>query len=384
MLKIDIYWDLRATNPIRYTGVGKHVIEVVSYLATQVEFDVRILLAKDQRGLWEEQSRAYKWQGLRIQVLPFSNKFGRVISGLTSFWSLDAICSGRDVVYSPMEMLLVLKKIPFINTVHGIPCFEKALPKATYSSYLYRLERFKQRWFFRRCIQRCALSISVSNYLKLQLVNRFHFNPKKVKIVYNGADESFFAPEDCHDVGNNSSLRLLTVGGANAFDGGERLVELARFLAKEMPEVQIRIAGDRHEEPWLSQLRSLPNIVFLGFLQPDDLITEMACSSALLYLPTVESFGIIGVEAMAVGLPIFAQKSPPLMEVLDDAPCWIDVKDPEHFLQNFQKLLADDVLRTEYASKGRLIAERFRWRNVVQLVAESLNTVATHEKQPSA
>jgi hypothetical protein len=47
MLKVDVYWDLRAPMPERHTGVGKHVIAVLCGLNASSEIDLRVLAGFD-------------------------------------------------------------------------------------------------------------------------------------------------------------------------------------------------------------------------------------------------------------------------------------------------------------------------------------------------
>jgi len=378
MIKIDIYWDLRATIPERHTGVGQHVIEVLNGLFARSDCDLRILLAKDQVELWKAQSKAHGWETLDTVVLPLSNKGNRLLYGLTSIWSLDAICAGRDLVYSPMELVLGLKRIPFVNTIHGIPCFETSLPAEWYHSNRCRWERLKQGWFLRRCQQLCRLSLPVSDYLKEQLQERFKFAPARLHPVYNGAKECFFQQPDGGSAAPfKRRPRFLSVGGANGFDGGEDVVRIARLLEREMPDAKIWIAGDRHKDPWERQLRGMNNVVWHGFLSSERMIDEMRRASALLYVPAVESFGIIGVEAMALGLPILAKPNSGLPEVLGDAALWIDPQDPESVMQAVTSVVADESLREALIAKGRKQAERYRWSHVVERVVESFKSVTS-------
>jgi glycosyltransferase involved in cell wall biosynthesis len=376
MPKIDIYWDLRATIPARHTGVGQHVIEVIAGLCARNDVDLRVLLASDQTELWDVQAEAFGWESLDSVVLPLSNKGNRLLYGLTSAWSLDAICAGRDLVYSPMELILGLKRIPFINTIHGMPWFEKSLPLTIYASNRYRWERLKQAWFFRRCRQLCSMSLPVSDYLKNSLIQRFSFDAAKLHPVYNGAADSFFESQEKESSTQNQERpRLLSVGGANAFDGGADLVQVARILEREMPGAKIWIAGDRHEEPWNSQLRSMPNVAWHGFLSSKRIIEEMRGATALLYVPAVESFGIIGVEAMAIGLPVLAKKSAALSEVMGDAACWFSPEDASDVLRRVTEISSDISFREELIQKGQQQAKRYRWSHVVERVVEGFQSV---------
>ncbi len=377
MLKVDLYWDLRSSLPERHTGVGKHVINVISGLLAQADIDLRVLLAKDQKAMWSLQKEAYGWGSLTNQALPFSNKMGRLRFAASALPSIEQLCRSRDVIYSPMELLLSTGKVPYVNTIHGIPSFEDSIGKAIYASRALKIERAKQAWFFRRSRSLCRKSFVVSDYLKQHLVSRLQFAPDFLEVVYNGADEIFFDTEvlqatECSDA------TLLVVGGINALDGAANLLTVARLLKKERPSVKIRIVGDRHESPWYEKMAQMHNVVFCGFLDSADLLLEMKRSAALLYLPAVESFGIIGVEAMACGLPIIACRSTSLPEVLGDAPFWVDIDQPNIVLEAVDTILGSPVARNRYVEAGYEQAAKFHWVNVASNVVSGLQRTKRH------
>lgn len=377
MLKVDLYWDLRSSLPERHTGVGKHVINVISGLLAQADIDLRVLLAKDQKAMWSLQEEAYGWGSLTNQALPFSNKMGRLRFAASALPSIEQLCRSRDVIYSPMELLLSTGKVPYVNTIHGIPSFEDSIGKAIYASRALKIERAKQAWFFRRSRSLCRKSFVVSDYLKQHLVSRLQFAPDFLEVVYNGADEIFFDTEvlqatECSDA------TLLVVGGINALDGAANLLTVARLLKKERPSVKIRIVGDRHESPWYEKMAQMHNVVFCGFLDSADLLLEMKRSAALLYLPAVESFGIIGVEAMACGLPIIACRSTSLPEVLGDAPFWVDIDQSNIVLEAVDTILGSPVARNRYVEAGYEQAAKFHWVNVASNVVSGLQRIKRH------
>ena len=377
MLKVDLYWDLRSSLPERHTGVGKHVINVISGLLAQEDIDLRVLLAKDQKAMWSLQKEAYGWGSLTNQALPFSNKMGRLRFAASALPSIEQLCRSRDVIYSPMELLLSTGKVPYVNTIHGIPSFEDSIGKAIYASRALKIERAKQAWFFRRSRSLCRKSFVVSDYLKQHLVSRLQFAPDFLEVVYNGADEIFFDTEvlqatECSDA------TLLVVGGINALDGAANLLTVARLLKKKRPSVKIRIVGDRHESPWYEKMAQMHNVVFCGFLDSADLLLEMKRSAALLYLPAVESFGIIGVEAMACGLPIIACRSTSLPEVLGDAPFWVDIDQPNIVLEAVDTILGSPVARNRYVEAGYEQAAKFHWVNVASNVVSGLQRIKRH------
>lgn len=379
-LKIAIYWDLRSTIPERHTGVGKHVVEVVTGLQAEPNVEVKILLAKDQAELWPSQAAAFGWKKLQTQGLPFGNRSGRLLAAF-GFSRAEKAVDDCDLVFAPSEILPPFRSRPCITTIHGIPYFEPTLPNANYNSLLYRLERFRQAWFMRRCRRACRACFVVSDYLRDRIIQEFELPAEQLVPVYNGADALFFqqSGDQPPPLRNrkHDEVRLLQVGGANVFDGGMDVLKIARFLQEHDANAKIYIAGDRHEPPWDGLLKQQKNVFWLGFLSSDKLLEEMNRSTALLYLPAVESFGIIGVEAMAAGLPIIAKRSTALPEVLGSAAAWVDPDAPESIREAFDTACTDTEQRDELIRAGRERATRYTWPAVVERVAKGLHAAAS-------
>jgi len=380
-VKVGVYWDLRSTVPERHTGVGKHVIQVLRHLARETDWEPCLLLARDQSPLWERQASSHGLGDLPAQVLPSTNKGFRLLHGIGPWPRLLSRLADYDLVYSPMELLLCTGTVPFVNTIHGVPCFERGLPPRLYRSRRYRYERLRQRWFFLRSRLQAARSLVVSHYLARRVGEISGFNRAKLPVIGNGVDDLFFENDGAAEALGANEPRLLVVGGANAFDGAPYVLRVARILAGGRPSVRIRIVGDRHEEPWFSQLHACANVEWAGFLDSRGVCLEMKRATALLYLPAVESFGIIGAEAMSLGLPILAHRSTGLPEVLGQAARWIDAETASdmELLRAVDQICGDEAVRRTLGHDGRLRARQYRWSEVGQRVDRVLREVVRAE-----
>ena len=372
-MNIGLYWDLRATDPQRHTGVGKHVIGVLRYLQSRPEVGLRVLLSKDQERLWPKQSAAFGLEALPAYRLPHVQKFYRLFHGLGAWPALDEALDGLDLVYSPMECFLRTAAVPFVNTIHGVPCFEKTVPSAVYNSWVYHRERMRQRYFFKLSRKYACCSLVVSNYLAGRVAAISGICPERLPVVANGVDPIFFESSSVQSESRAERPRLLVVGGANRFDGATAVLRIARLLNQRLPKARIWIVGDRHESPLEHVLARLPNVVFAGFLPSRRLAEEMCRATALLYLPAVESFGIIGAEAMAIGLPIIASPSTALPEVLGEAAQWIDLSGKDdQILEDIIAVCRDEALRTRLIEAGHRRATEMTWPAVGARVLSAL------------
>jgi glycosyltransferase involved in cell wall biosynthesis len=111
------------------------------------------------------------------------------------------------------------------------------------------------------------------------------------------------------------------VGEFVAFAGRvspEKGVDIFLAAAAQMPDVPFKVAGDG---PVLSEMkaRAPRNVEFLGQLGFDQLLTFYR-TSRVLVVPSVcfELFGLVAVDAMALGVPVIASRIGGLPHVVED------------------------------------------------------------------
>ncbi|WP_405747845.1 glycosyltransferase family 4 protein [Streptomyces canus] len=116
--------------------------------------------------------------------------------------------------------------------------------------------------------------------------------------------------------------------------GGEVLAALAR----RMPEQQfLAVAGAYGEQV----LPDLPNVEVLKHVRGDDMRTQVYARTKVLLMPSsYESWGRVGVEAMASGIPVLAHPTPGLCESLGDAGVYADRNDLDGYEATLRQLLA--------------------------------------------
>jgi glycosyltransferase involved in cell wall biosynthesis len=94
-------------------------------------------------------------------------------------------------------------------------------------------------------------------------------------------------------------------------------------------------------------------------------------AAALVHPSLYEGFGLTLVEAMALGTPVLAARSPGILEICADAVSYADAHDPRSFALSMAELAADPGLRDELSERGRRRAERFSWVACARAHAEA-------------
>lgn len=178
----------------------------------------------------------------------------------------------------------------------------------------------------RRLAKRISKIIAVSHSIKDGLVESQRIDPSKVTVIHNGIDlrkwDGIQAPDRQAraELGlNPDDFAVVSVGRLVEFKGHEILIE-ATALAASRPRLRVLIAGDG---PLLSELKESidrrglqENVRFLGRV-PD--VGKLMAASDLFAFPSLkEPFGLVLLEAQAVGLPIIACDAGGASEIIED------------------------------------------------------------------
>lgn len=113
---------------------------------------------------------------------------------------------------------------------------------------------------------------------------------------------------------NSTDSYIAYVGRVSPEKGIDNLIEVAR----KVPEVPIRIAGEIDKMPGLKE-RAPTNVTFVGKLSRAE-VAEFLNHARAVVVPSIwyEAFGLVAVEAMGRRLPVVASRMGGLQEIVDD------------------------------------------------------------------
>jgi len=206
---------------------------------------------------------------------------------------------------------------------------------------------------------------------------RGHF-PGYYNIIPNGVDLDHFSPDVSPiDEFCDGKANILFVGRLEKRKGLNYLLEAFKQVKQEIPDSRLIIVGPgtRLRRKYEKQvMRSgLKDVVFTGFVSYDELpryykTADVFCAPAT----GRESFGIVLLEAMAVGKPIVASNIEGYASVVTHGVDGLLVppEDKEMLAQTLISLLTDQSLRQEMGAKGRVKALEYSWEHIAQNVLD--------------
>jgi glycogen synthase len=201
--------------------------------------------------------------------------------------------------------------------------------------------------------------IAVSRHLRQQLIDRYHADPAKVRVVYNAVRPS------ARLEGIDPTKRVvLYVGRLAAMKGVDTFLRAAALVVPRFPDTLFVVAGEGPEYARLIQLAAGlgigDQVMFLGKVTEEEREVLLQGSSVFVLPSVVEPFGIAALEAMAAGIPTIVSKTSGVAEI-SSGSFRVDFWDADEFASRIVELLEYPTLRRAMGEQGRWEALREGW-----------------------
>ncbi|MDD5617693.1 MAG: glycosyltransferase [Candidatus Omnitrophica bacterium] len=276
-----------------------------------------------------------------------------------------------DVIFVPVEKPVKFNNIPVVTMIQNMEPFVTNVER---KSLAETARCFLQTIFARQAVKSSARIIALSRFEQDFLVNKWHVPINKIDLVYHGfsLDDNLLAERPKNipiDWGNGF---LFTAGSIRPARGLEDLILAVKNINFSSLGIKgVVIAGESIEEmlPYKQRLLDLIKdsslsgfFVFLDKINPAQMAWCYQNCRAFIMTSRVESFGMIGVEAMAYGCVCVAADNPPLPEIFRDAAFYYHSKDDLSLAWAIQdRLSLNDTRRQEVSQKAKKAASRFSW-----------------------
>ena len=239
------------------------------------------------------------------------------------------------------------------------------------NQYVYDIERHG--------MHAAAKVITVSNYTRNIVVNRYSVPPEKVEVVYNGIDfpdSGEAAPPQAAPVGSDKVVLFL--GRITMQKGPEYFLYAAKKVLEKEKNVKFVMAGDGDRLYGAIDLAAWLGIghkvFFTRFLRGAD-VDRVYQMADLYVMPSVsEPFGIAPLEALQHNVPVLVSKSSGIAEAFRNA-LKVDFWDIDEMANKIIAVLRHPPLQETLRTNGRKEALRFRWEDSAARVNEVYHRV---------
>jgi len=264
----------------------------------------------------------------------------------------------------------------FLNGVFSVPYIVAAfgceiMENLGRGSSLGQRIKNKLRFLKYKTFRYAETIISISNYTKGILVQQ-GIEEKKIHVLHGGVDLDEFKEMGFIDRYNLKGKRvILTVARLDDYKGIDKVLNALPRVLKEVPETFYLVVGDGPDKKRLNDLVAslglIDRVKFTGEVSHEEAIRHM--NSCEIFIMTtrpiiprgeVEGFGIVFVEAGALGKPVIGGVSGGTVEAIVDGVTGLLVnpEKTEDIASALLKLLKDPDYARQLGENGRKRVEK--------------------------
>jgi len=214
--------------------------------------------------------------------------------------------------------------------------------------------------------------ITVSNYTRKTVIEKYQINPVKIFTVYNAVEP--IAQNDEIEIKKGVSEKIVTfLGRVTMQKGPEYFIEVAYKVLQRMDNVRFVMAGSGDMLNKMiaraAQLKIMDKFHFTGFLSGDD-VYRMYSISDVYVMPSIsEPFGISPLEAIQSNVPVIISHQSGVAEILNHA-IKVDFWDIDAMADAIYGILNYSALDTMFTTYGKSEVEGLKWENSALKVKE--------------
>jgi glycogen(starch) synthase len=406
MRVLEVSWEY---PPVTAGGLARHVCGLSEALVAQGT-DVHVLSRGPTTGVTDHRGVAVHRVAQRpvprdvdaflVWVAELNRTLGAVAPQLLAGDRFDVVHSHDWLVADVARAVAANAGLPWMVTVH-------ATEHGRHSGFVAHAPQSTIHAFERSMARDADHLITCSRWMHDHVAAVFGVARDRITTLPNGIDLAALAA-DRRETGADAALR------ARLAPGGERLVLLAGRLVHEKgfdlaldalapilhephdddhhPPVRFIVAGSGPAEAELhaqSQRLGLhPHGRFLGWVDDETLYALYRVSDVCVVPSRYEPFGIVALEAMALGCACIVADTGGLREIVagdETVGLRVPREDRATLGAAITRLLHDDALRARISEQARRHVRSYGWTHVACATAELLTHMSAgrHGQSPA-
>lgn len=350
------------------TSTGRYVDKLIEYLYKINPSLELIILTKTPRIDFMKKI-APNYEVKECNIKEFS------VSEQTSFNKLLRSLKA-DLVHFPMVQQPFLYRKPAVTSMLDLTTTRFKNPSK--NSLVFTTKQMVYKYLNRVVAKRSNQIITISNYVKNELVKIYSLPPEKITTTYCAADHIPDNPEPINELKGQEFI--MYVGRPQPHKNISRLIDAFELLKTKHPKLKLVMAGKKdvlflqHEERVVKL--GLKNAVFFtDFVSEGQLRWLYENCQAYVFPSLSEGFGLPGLEAMIHGAPVVSSNATCLPEIYGQAAHYFSPHSTKEMAEKIDEVISNKTLRSRLIKQGRHQVKRYSWTQMAKQTLEVYNRV---------
>lgn len=352
--------DARLYGP-QHTGIGRYTKNLIHHLLLLDKKNTYVIFSSSSN---QPDFSSYS----NVEFVPLDTKIYSLAEQLIN--PLVFLKAHLDLLHVPHFNAPVFYPKKLIITVHDLIKHLSLGPQtSTLPRYQYFLKHLGYRLVLFSNLHRSQAVITPTQYWRDYLLDHYHLSPQKVHVTLEAADPLLTQPDSSFNPQKQFQLHSpFVVYTGNLYP--HKNVNLLTSAIKKYNQVyktklSLAVVGAR--PVFKKSLKTSKHIRFLGYLTDAQLSSLYKKAVALVQPSLIEGFGLTGLEAMSVDLPVLSSNATCLPEVYSDAAIYFDPHSVSDLTQKLRQIVTKTTLRSHLIKKGQARFKQFSWQKTAQL-----------------
>ena len=349
------------------TSTGRYIERLIHYLQKiDKKNDYIILLKPKDFDSWQPTNPRFQKVACPYKEYTFAEQidFKKQLEGL----NLDL------VHFAMVQQPVWYYASPVVTTMQDLTTVRFRNPDK--NPVIFWIKQQIYKWVNKKVARKSAHIITISDFVKNDLVGFTGISPDKITVTLESADKLPKGNEPVKELIGKKFI--MYIGRPTPHKNLRRLIDAFALLQKKHPELTLALAGKKdsnyaRHETYVND-HNIKNVIFTDFIS-DEQLRWMYENTAVYCFPSLsEGFGLPGLEAMLHGAPVASSTATCLPETHGDAAHYFDPYNVEDIARAIDEILSDEKLRRELIKKGKQHVKTFSWQRMAE------QTLAVYEQ----
>jgi len=302
-----------------------------------------------------------------------------------------------DLVHFPHFNVPIFWFGKYVVTIHDLIKHQsRGVATTTRFSLFYWLKYMVYLAVVWLVVKRAFKILTPSHFWQEELVKRYNLPKNKVIVTYEGIDKNFQLPASRDSFGmpiSNFQFQkvldkyhikkpfVIYTGSLYPHKNVERLVEAVKIINRDdyhttvhgsskVLSLVIVCSRNVFYERFKKKIREMgveKEVNLVGFVPDEELVVIYRQAEAFVFPSLLEGFGLPGLEAMAVGLPVVASNFSCLPEIYGDAARYFHPLDVNDMAEKIKEICFNDLKhRNKIIKKGFEQVKKYSWQKMAK------------------